>query len=287
MSLPARQSFSRPNGDISLLEWPNNSGPALYFAHATGFNAQTYLPLLTPLAANMRVIAADARGHGFTTLPTGPDMAKGWEVYREDLAALLDATAPGPLYLAGHSMGAVTCAMFAARWPERVKGLILLEPVLIPWIARLILLLPGGLNSAMSNRAEKRRDHFPSFEAARDSYRGRGAFRTWPEDFLTAYLEGGLLPTGQGTEMRLACAPAWEAQTFRSAPFGAARLADKIRCPVTLIYAEHSTPPESECRAFARAHGNTRLLKIPQTTHFLPMERPDLVREEIIRMVAG
>jgi len=32
-------------------------------------------------------------------------------------------------------------------------------------------------------------------------------------------------------------------------------------------------------------HGNTRLLKVPGTTHFLPMERPDLVREEIARFI--
>jgi pimeloyl-ACP methyl ester carboxylesterase len=213
-------------------------------------------------------------------------MARDWDIYRKDLAAFLEATINGPVLLAGHSMGAVTSAMIAAQWPERVAGLILIEPVLMPDILRLLRWIPFRPPSIdLAARAMRRRGTFPSFEAALSSYRGRGAFRTWPEDYLSAYLTGGLVPTGNGPEMRLTCAPAWEAQTFQSTPIGAAHLARKIRCPVTLLYAEYSTPPESECRAFARRHANTRLIKVPGTTHFLPMERPDVVQDEIARFL--
>jgi pimeloyl-ACP methyl ester carboxylesterase len=245
------------------------------------------VPLLTPLSDRLRIMASDARGHGFTQLPTTPGMARGWNIYREDLAKFLGATTTAPAILAGHSMGATVSAMIAAAFPERVKGLVLIEPVLMPGILRLLSWIPFRPPSIdLASRAERRRSTFASFETALASYRGRGAFRTWPEEFVAAYLKGGLVPTGNGSEMRLACAPAWEAQTFRSTPFGASSLARRIRCPVTLLYAEQSTPPESECRRFARLHGNTRLLKIPGTTHFLPMERPELVGDEIAR-IAG
>ncbi len=287
MSAPARQTLPLSDGNISYLEW-KGAGPTLHFAHATGFNAETYMPLLTPLSDRMHILASDARGHGSTTLPTAPGMATGWKIYRKDLAQFLEATSKAPAILAGHSMGATVSAMFAAAFPERVKGLILVEPVLIPGVLRLLNWIPFRPASMdLASRAERRRGVFVSSDAAFTGYRGRGAFRTWPEEFLAAYLKGGLIPTGNGTEMRLACAPAWEAQTFRSAPFGATGLARKIRCPVTLLYAEQSTPPESECRRFARLHGNTRLLKVPGTTHFLPMERPDLVQEEIARMASA
>jgi pimeloyl-ACP methyl ester carboxylesterase len=283
MSPPSRHALALADGNVSYLEWPED-GPTLHFAHATGFNAQTYEPLLTPLAGRMRVLASDARGHGFSTLPAGPGMARDWKIYRDDLAKFLEATANGPAILAGHSMGATVSAMIAAALPDRVSGLVLIEPVLMPNILRLVSWIPFRPPSIdLASRAERRRDSFASFDVAFASYRGRGAFRTWPEDFLTAYLTGGLVPVGDGPEMRLACAPAWEAQTFRSTPIGVAGLARRIRCPVTLLYAEQSTPPESECRAFARRHGGTRLMKVPGTTHFLPMERPDLVREEIAR----
>jgi pimeloyl-ACP methyl ester carboxylesterase len=285
MIQPIRQTQTLSDGNISYLEWEADR-PTFHFAHATGFNAETYIPLLAPLADRLRVLASDARGHGFTTLPTAPGMTQGWNIYREDLARFLEATTSGPAILAGHSMGAVVSAMIAAAFPDRVKALLLIEPVLVPNILRLLSWIPFRPPSMdLAARAERRRATFASFDAALASYRGRGAFRTWPEDFVAAYLKGGLVPTGNGTEMRLACAPSWEAQTFRGAPFGAAGLARKIRCPVTLLYAENSTPPESECRLFARLHGNTRLIKVPGTTHFLPMERPDVVRDEIARML--
>ncbi|HVP83094.1 MAG TPA: alpha/beta hydrolase [Rhizomicrobium sp.] len=281
MSHPSRRSLTLSDGNISYLAW-DGDGPTLHFAHATGFNAETYAPLLTPLSEHMRILASDARGHGFTTLPTVPGSARDWKIFGRDLGQFLDATTDGQVVLAGHSMGAVVSAMIAARWPDRVKGLILLEPVLVPNILHLVRWIPFRPPSVdLASRAERRRASFASFEVARASYLGRGAFRTWPPEFLTAYLKGGLVPDGDG--VRLACAPTWEAQVFRAAPFGAASLARRIKCPVTLMYAEQSTPPESECRLFAHRHGNTRLIKVPGTTHFLPMERPDLVREEIAR----
>ena len=284
MSQPVRHTLALSDGNISYLEW-TGGGPTLHFAHATGFNAETYAPLLTPLSARMRILASDARGHGFSTLRTAPRLARDWKIFRADLARFLEATAAGPVILAGHSMGATVSAMIAAFWPDRVKGLILLEPVLVPKILHLVRWVPLRPPSMdLASRAERRRTTFASFDAARVSYLGRGAFRTWPEEFLVAYLKGGLISTGNGSEMRLACAPSWEAQTFRSTPIGAVDLARRIRCPVTLLYAEHSAPPESECRAFARRHGHTRLIKVPGTTHFLPMERPDAVREEIERL---
>lgn len=287
MREPARHTLSLSDGNISYLEWAGD-GPTLHFAHATGFNGETYVPLLAPLSAHMRILASDARGHGLSTLHTAPRMARDWKIFQQDLARFLDATTNRPVILAGHSMGAIVSATIAALWPERVKGLLLLEPVLIPKVVHLVRWIPLRPPSLdLASRAERRRGTFSSFDAARVSYLGRGAFRTWPEEFLVAYLKGGLIPTGNGEEMRLACAPSWEAQTFRSTPIGAVDLARRIRCPVTLLYAEHSTPPESECRAFARRHRGTRLIKVPGTTHFLPMERPDLVREEIERLAKG
>ncbi len=84
--------------------------------------------------------------------------------------------------------------------------------------------------------------------------------------------------------MRLACDPAWESSVFQHAPPGAARLAHHVRCPLTLIYADEGTAHDNEVEIVARAHGDARLVKVPGATHFLPMERPDIVREEISRM---
>ena len=134
----------------------------------------------------------------------------------------------------------------------------LVEPVLVPRFARLrmrAMRLLGRKPPANSNLAEmaaKRRSIFPSFEMALSSYRGRGAFKTWPEETLRDYLRGGLIATGNGTEMRLACDPAWESSVFQHAPPGIARLARHVRCPLTLIYAGEGTARENEVQIVAR-----------------------------------
>lgn len=284
-----RKSISLADGEVSFLAWPTD-GPLLHFAHATGFNAQTYSGLLTSLQGQFHVTAADMRGHGFTKLPAVPGPLADWSTFGRDLAAILDLLDKGPFVLAGHSMGAITSMMVATSHPDRVCGLILVEPVLVPRFSRLKMRLarllgrPASRDSNLAEITAKRRAIFPSFDAALAAYRGRGAFKTWPEQTLVDYLRGGVLTTGNGTEVRLACDPAWESSVYLHAPPGAARLARHVRCPLTLIYADEGTTHDKEIEVVARAHGNARLVKVPGATHFLPMERPDIVREEIKRI---
>ena len=277
------------DGDVSYLDWQADA-PLLHFTHATGFNGETYRRLLTPLAGRFHVAAADMRGHGLTTLPAVPGPQASWETYAGDLGRILEGLGTDPAYLAGHSMGGTVSLMVAAKYPELVRGLILVEPVLIPRFHRLqfrvmrMLGLASATGPNLADLADKRRAIFPSFEMALSAYRGRGAFKSWPENVISDYLRGGLASTGNGTEMQLTCAPAWEASTFRNSSAGFSRLARQVRCPLTLIYAESGTTSESEARRVAHGHGNVRLVKVPGATHFLPMERPDIVREEIERM---
>lgn len=69
------------------------------------------------------VTAPDARGHGGAPLPAGPF---GVAQHVADLVPLLDV----PSVLVGHSMGAATAAVIAARHPELVRAVVLEDP---PW----------------------------------------------------------------------------------------------------------------------------------------------------------
>ncbi len=290
MPEPIRRSLKFPDREVSVLEWQADA-PLLHFAHANGFNAETYRALLTPLQGRFRVAASDLRGHGFTTLPAVPGMQTGWRIFGVDLARIVDALEPSrPVILAGHSMGAIASLMVAAARPERVAGLMLVEPVLVPPLARLtvrLLSLVGrGVppNYDLAALADKRRAIFPAYDMALSAYRGRGAFKTWPPEMLRDYLNGGLVETGNGTERALACAPAWEAASYRNAPQGIALLARRVRCPITLIHAERGTARPSQVALIGWLTRKARIVKVPGTTHFLPMERPDIVRDEIERM---
>lgn len=288
MTDPVRKTVALPDGALSCLDW-GGDGPLLHFAHATGFNAETYRGLLAPLAERFRIVAADQRGHGLSSLPARPGMARGWTIYRDDLLRLLDALDGGPAILSGHSMGATVSLMAAALRPERVRGLVLLEPVMIPRFAAVLRLFSRlrGANPGpdLAARAEQRRDSFPSFEAALAAYTGRGAFRTWSSDTIADYLRGGLVADSEHHGLTLACRPAWEAETFRATPYGMARLARRVRCPIIVVHGTvASTCLPSEAAVFRRA--GAHVVKADGASHFLPMEYPELVRHEIDRMAA-
>ncbi len=285
MTDPVRKALPFPDGTVSYLDWPGD-GPALHFAHATGFNAQTYRALLDPLADRLHLLACDSRGHGFTTLPaTDGATLSGWTLYRDDLARNLDALNLAPAILCGHSMGATVSLMAAVLRPERVRALVLVEPVMIPSRLRYLQWLAGLLGLKRPNladRAAQRRDRFPSRDAALAAYTGRGAFRSWPTATIADYLAGGLIADGDA--MRLACAPAWEAATFRAAPFGIARLARRVQCPIVVLRGTiASTCADSEAALFRRA--GARVVTVDGASHFLPMERPEMFHDEVARLL--
>lgn len=290
MTEPVRKTMPMGDGVLSYLEW-QTPGPALHFAHANGFNAQTYRTLLSPLAERFHVYASDLRGHGLSTLATPPGFTKGWTLLRDDMIGFLENLGGGPKLLAGHSLGGVLSLMAATARPDLVRALVLVEPVFVPartlWKHRLAKLMRkrGMVSANLAERAAKRRDVFDSVEAMESSYRGRGAFKLWSDEMLHDYVVGGTVPTDDG-KIRLSCAPRIEAESFRNTPIGMYRLASKVKCPVTLI---HGGRPDSTCHAreaafFARKCPGTRLVTVPDSGHFLPMEHPDLVRAEVVRM---
>lgn len=56
---------SHDGSAIQMMRWSNSdSKPKLHWAHATGFNAKTYTPLLRDLLPHFDVHTWDMRGHG-------------------------------------------------------------------------------------------------------------------------------------------------------------------------------------------------------------------------------
>jgi len=271
---PQRRALPLADGAVNLLDW-GGSGPSVHFTHANGFNAETYVPILSPLAGEAHLLASDLRGHGFTMLPADSATHTTWLTYPADLIRVLDAIRAGPYVLAGHSMGGTTSLLVAAQRPDLVKALVLFEPVAREF--------PPGIdieNSPYVQSAVRRRAVFADTATARRAYTGRGAFRTWPDETLDAYLRGGLKPDAEG--VRLACDPRWEAQNFRLGPSGVRDAIAKLQCPVIVFAGTENSTTGPEILALIReTHPAAHIEVIEGATHFLPMERPDLVRQAI------
>jgi pimeloyl-ACP methyl ester carboxylesterase len=273
--LPAR------GGEMALLDFGPPERPVdVVFSHANGFNARTYRTILKPLAGELRILALDLRGHGRSTLPAVIEGRVGWREMEDDLLALLAVEATGPVVLAGHSMGGTTSLLAAAAAPERVRGLVLFDPVIFPAEAQ-----ADAAESPLVQGALRRRPSFLSKAAALQAYTGRGAFRSWRPEQLADYVEDGFRDTETG-EVTLTCTPAWEASNFRTHNYDPWAAFAQSRCPIDIRRAAEA----STCRLDGReaaltADGQVTVETVPGTSHFLPMERPDVVADALRRAV--
>lgn len=285
--LPRTRTIDLPSrgGAMAALDFgPANRSVDVIFSHANGFNARTYRSILRPLAERLRILAIDLRGHGATTLPTTIEGREGWPQFRDDLLALMAAVADGPVVLAGHSMGGTSSLLAAAAEPGRVKALALFDPVVMP--AGMAADPDAMQDNPLAAGAQRRRAIFPSKAAVVEAYTGKGAFRTWSPEQLADYVEAGFRETETG-EVTLTSTPAWEASNFRTHNYDAWAAFRATRCPIRILRAEAASTFRLEgAEAELTATGRIAIETVPGTSHFLPMERPDLVRAMLLDLAA-
>lgn len=104
----------------------HGEGIPFVFSCAFATTAENWRPQVEPLvAAGARVILWDYRAHGRSSAP-GSDEGYSMAHIVDDLALVLDWAAPGQsAILAGLSFGGLASLHFARRWPDRVRGLVL------------------------------------------------------------------------------------------------------------------------------------------------------------------
>lgn len=275
-------------GEIAAIAFGDPRRPVdVVFVHANGFNAMTYRMALAPLGERLHVLAIDQQGHGRSPQRVSSQGRSNWLLFRDDLVALLDQLGDHPLLLSGHSMGGTASVLASALRPKRVKGLALFDPVIVAEdVIRRIGAgeAPAFSESPLAVGAAKRRSVFASREEAFSRYHGRGAFTTWPDEALRDYLRDGLRERPDG-QVELSCAPDWEAANFSSHAHDPWGPLHAVRAPVTILRAEQaSTCSVSAAEPFLADNPDFRVETIPGTTHFLPIQRPDLVRDTILRM---
>lgn len=112
-------------GDLQVhyLEWPG-AGPPVVALHGLASSAHWYHRLAHRLAGEYRIIAPDQRGHGQTTqAPSGYD----WQTLASDVVGLMDHLEVGQAAVLGHSWGGHVASNLAARFPERVSRLVMID----------------------------------------------------------------------------------------------------------------------------------------------------------------
>ena len=295
MSPDAALQFRRTHYDLragrmaAIAFGDEGRAPDLLFLHATGLNALTYRHMLAPLAERHQIIAVDLRGHGLTTLPPRRWGYTSWVPHRDDVIELLETHFQGPVTLAGHSMGATTSLLVAGTRPDLARGICMIDPVIRPSV------LSGAAErkligeSPIVRGAKRRRATFASKTEAFDALKGRGFFKTFPDEALIDYVEDGFAETADG-QVTLTCTPAYEAATFMAQnhdPWGPLA---KAGAPIVALRAEiGSTTSDPAAERMISMRPDMRLATVEGATHALPIERPDRARAaiEMTLMLAG
>ncbi len=110
--------------NIHYIDAPGGE-PTLLMLHGLSANAHCFSGLIAAgLSPRYRVVAPDLRGRGRTDKPvTGYTMSD----HANDVLALMDALALERVVLAGHSFGGYLAIYLAAKYPDRVDRLIVID----------------------------------------------------------------------------------------------------------------------------------------------------------------
>jgi len=114
-----------PAGRIRVDDGGTDGLPVL-FVHGNGGNRTQWAAQLDHLRPRRRAVALDLRGHGESAPSAGQDYSVAG--FAADVRAAADSLGLDRFVLVGHSFGGAVACAFAGGQPERVAGLLLVDP---------------------------------------------------------------------------------------------------------------------------------------------------------------
>ncbi len=221
----------------------------------------------------------ELRGHGRSSKPEPP---YAWRDFGRDITAVAEARDIRGALGVGHSMGGHSTVCAAALRPETYAALLLIDPTIL---SRELY----GTQPPDAAFIKKRRNVWKSAEEMIERFRDRLPFSRWHPQVLRDYCEFGILP--RGDEFVLACPPDIEASIYHESRVPGSDIYPeiaRIELPVTVIRAgktrepgvfDLSTSPTAPDLAARFTHG--RDMVFADCTHYIPMEAPERVAEQI------
>lgn len=258
----------------------------IVFSHANGFPSGTYRSLFEAWRkAGFTVQAIEKYGHD----PRFP-VTSNWPHLREQLIHFIEHEVQGPSWLIGHSMGGYLSLLAAARRPDLAAGVVLLDsPVISGWRARVLQFAKAaGVGERLSpgHVSKRRRQHWPSAQAAREHFAGKPAFSRWDPGVLDDYIASGTERDLAGA--RLSFRREVETDIYNTLPHHLARVLKRhpLQCPLAFVGGTRSVELRQVGLGATRrlAHGHVSMV---DGSHLFPFEQPALTAAEVLRCIAA
>ncbi|HET8744987.1 MAG TPA: alpha/beta hydrolase [Ramlibacter sp.] len=248
----------------------------IVFSHANSFPASTYNVLFRELRSRgFTVKAVEKFGHdaAYPVTNNWPHLIQ----QLHDFAEREVAKAGKPAYLVGHSLGGFLSILCAARHPQLARGVLLLDsPLVGGWKSHALRAvkstpLVGSLTPGAVSR--KRRNRWPSREAALEHFRHKKAFAGWDAQVLADYIGHGT--QDEGGERVLAFDRDVETAIYDTLPDNLERVLRRhpLRCPAAFIGGLQSVEIGQVGLAMTQRVTAGRLTMM-DGSHLFPMEKP-------------
>lgn len=245
-------------------------GEPLVFFHANGFPPAMYQQMLKPLTEHYNVSAVYQRP--LWPLPV-PDDFKNWHVMIDDACRYI-AAQPKPVTLVGHSMGGIISIICAVREPEKVKKLILLDPVILqPHLIWIMRNLPARFRKKLPlvDKTLRRPDHFKTIESGFKFHRRVRGFKQIPDAILQQYMEEGLYPVEDG--FKLSYSREWEAAIYQTVPWAWSSIKTLSTETVVIRGTNSDTLLPETIKRLQRKKPGIKMVEI-EGGHLFPLEVP-------------
>ena len=251
--------------------------PLLVFSHANSFPASTYGVLFASLRERgYQVEALEKFGHD----PQYP-VSNNWPHQVQQLADFATEAVQRhgePAFLVGHSFGGFLSLMAGALHPQLARGVLLLDsPLVGGWRATTLgafkrMQMVESVSPGKVSR--RRRQHWPSQQAALEHFQSKKAFARWNPQVLQDYIAHGMVDDGDGKRV-LGFDRAVETAIYNTLPDHLENLLRRhpLKCPVAFIGGTHSAEMRQVGMAMTEkvTQGRTMML---DGSHLFPMEKP-------------
>ncbi len=233
--------------------------PALMLSNSLGCALQMWQPQMAALTERFRVIRYDRRGHGKSSVPSGP---YSMERFGTDALAILDHLKVEKTHWCGLSMGGMVGQWLGANAPDKFNRIVLSNtscyyPDPTNWLNRIKAVKQGGIKAVA--------DTVIAGWLTPD-FRER-------EPQTTANMKAMLIATP--VEGYLACCEALSTLDQRA-------LLPKIKSPTLVIAGQHDMATPAAAGEFIRDNIAGANLTILDAAHISNVERVDAFTEAVI-----
>ena len=249
-------------------------GRPLVLLHGVASSSRIFILLGPILGQRFRALALDQRGHGESAKP---DDGYDFDSVTKDLKSFIDALELERPVIVGHSWGGNVAMQYAADYPDRVAGLVLVDGGFLEISAR-----PGATwEQAERQMAPPDMTHLRAEELIEMAKKWELGTQ-WSEEIEAAILGNfEIMPNGK---IRARLSRANHMQVVRALwDQKVSELAPNVVCPVLFIAAERAGSEGSERwmemkrAGIERAEGLLRQVEVvwmKDTIHDIPLHKP-------------